>query len=354
MAKIIYSCNLWFDDLDKILASMPELEGLAGEKIFITGANGLICSSVVDLLIRWNETHSGKIFILAAGRNISRIRERFGEFSGRDYFTYINYDTSLKNYIPPEINYIIHGAGNAFPDAFLNEPVETMMSNILGLRDLLDYSRENLTKKVLYISSCEIYGKRSENNLSPFTENDYGYTDLLNMRNCYSVSKRASETLCASYKSEYGTDSAIVRPGHIYGPTASERDNRVASAFAYSAARGENIIVKSDGLQLRSWCYSPDCAGAILKVMLNGGSVQAYNIPGNILTIREISELLAAFGGVKLIHEGASDNEVKVFNPMNNSSLDGSKIESLGWKNLFDAKTGFEHTVKILRAKILS
>ena len=89
-----------------------------------------------------------------------------------------------------------------------------------------------------------------------------------------------------------------------------------------------------NGLQLRGWCYCLDCASAILKVLLNGESVQAYNVPGTILTIREIAEMLASFGGVKLIRESASESEKRVFNPMNNSSLDGTKLESLGWKNL--------------------
>ena len=152
-----------------------------------------------------------------------------------------------------------------------------------------------------------------------------------------------------NYAAEYGVDSVIVRPGHIYGPTASITDSRVSSAFAYNAAKGQNIIMKSDGLQLRSWCYCLDCASGILKVLLKGESSNAYNIPGEILTIRDMAERLAEFGGVELIREGASESEAKAFNPMNNSSVDGSKLESLGWHNIFDADTGLKHTVEILK-----
>ena len=152
-----------------------------------------------------------------------------------------------------------------------------------------------------------------------------------------------------SYAAEYGIDAVIVRPGHIYGPTASPNDSRVSSAFAYNAARGEDIVMKSDGLQLRSWCYCLDCASAILKVLLCGESSNAYNIPGEILTIREMSERLAKFGGVRLLREGASPNEMKAFNPMNNSSVNGARLEALGWRNIFDADTGLSHTVEILR-----
>ena len=341
----IYNSSLWFENLDREAESLPELSRLDGSSVLITGANGLICSAVVDLFIRYNETHNGNIHIIAAGRSPQRMRARFGSFCDRDYFTFMHYDASSPEPVNVSADYAIHGAGNAHPSAMQSEPVETMLSNVLGLHVLLRSS----VKRLLYISSSEVYGKRAEGNLQPFTETDYGYVDLLNTRSCYPMSKRAAETLCVSYAAEYGTEAVIVRPGHIYGPTASEHDSRVSSAFAYSAARGEDIVMKSDGLQLRSWCYCADCASAIVKVLLCGETASAYNIPGEVLTIREMSEKLAEFGGVRLLREGASASEMKAFNPMNNSAVDGAKLEALGWRNVFDADTGLKHTVEILK-----
>ncbi|MBR0168990.1 MAG: NAD-dependent epimerase/dehydratase family protein [Synergistaceae bacterium] len=355
MAKMknIYSGGLWLSDIDAVISSLPELNTLSGKSVLITGAGGLICSTVADVLIRWNESHNSRdhIRVIAAGRNRAKITGRFGEFSERDYFTFTEYDAERAEFTGLTADYVIHGAGNAHPSAMSAEPVETMLANLNGINAILKSSGHNV-KRVLYISSSEVYGKRAENNTAPFTENDYGYVDILNPRSCYPIAKRAAETLCACYASEYGVDSVIVRPGHVYGASASENDSRVSSAFAYLAARRENIIMKSDGLQLRSWCYSPDCAGAILKVLLSGENSNAYNIPGEIMTIREMSETLARFGGVKVIREGASENEQKSFNPMNNSSVDGAKLEALGWKNIFDAQTGLSHTVEILREQI--
>ena len=146
-------------------------------------------------------------------------------------------------------------------------------------------------------------------------------------------------------------ESVIVRPGHIYGPTASPNDNRVASAFAYAAARGEDIVMKSDGAQLRSLCHCLDCASAMLRVLLRGESGRAYNIsnPDSVVTIREMAALLAAAGGVRLIREEASAAEKAGFNPMLNSSLDSAGLQSLGWRGRFDAPRGLARTVEILR-----
>lgn len=353
MAEIgsIYAGGLWLSDIDAVISSLPELETLAGKSVLITGAGGLICSTVADTLIRWNESGHDPIRIITAGRNESRIRERFGEFSGRDYFSFMKYDATDSEIPGLTADYVIHGAGNAHPSAMSAEPVETMSANITGINAILKAS-EHGVKRVLYVSSSEVYGRSSDGNTAPFTENDYGYVDILNPRSCYPMAKRAAETLCASYAAEYGADVVIARPGHVYGPSAAENDSRVSSAFAYMAARGQDIIMKSDGLQLRSWCYSPDCAGAILKILLCGENANAYNIPGDIMTIREMSGILAESGGVKVIREGASDSERRAFNPMNNSSVDGAKIQALGWRNIFYAETGLAHTVEILRGKI--
>ena len=146
-------------------------------------------------------------------------------------------------------------------------------------------------------------------------------------------------------------DSVIVRPGHIYGPTAVPSDNRVSSAWAYAASRGEDITMKSNGSQIRSYCYCLDCASAILTVLLKGQCAKAYNISNqnSIISIKQMAEILSQEGHVILRMEVPSLAEKKSFNPMCNSSLDNEDLLVLGWNGIFSAKTGFDNTVKILR-----
>ncbi len=347
---LLYKNQQWQDDLDEVIASLPELEDLKGKAVLITGAAGLICSSVVDILFRYNDTQNAGICILAAGRWPEEMEARFHEMTKREDFIFIRYDASrTDNELTLPCDYIIHGASNAFPGMIIKEPVETMLSNFLGMKYLLDYAKQAGARRILYISSSEVYGKKD--NAEPFKEDEYGAIDLLNPRNSYSIGKRAAETLCASYAAEYGVESVIVRPGHIYGPTASPMDNRVSSAWAYAAARGEDIVMKSDGVQKRSYCYCLDCASAMLKVLLRGGNVTAYNIsnPDSIITIRQMAEILAEAGNVQLKREEAAEEEKKGFNPMSNSSLESGHLQGLGWKGLFDARRGLTHTVTILK-----
>ena len=347
----LYDNKIWQDDLDRTISVLPDLANLSDKRILITGAAGLICSAVVDVLCRYNDTHNSGIKVYVAGRSQAKMEKRF-QLERPDIF-FVPYDASRSgNIFEEHYDYIIHGASNASPNHIVKEPVETMISNFIGMKELFDYAREHQTKRVLYVSTSEVYGKKEHDR--PSKVDEYGWIDLLNPRNSYSIGKCAAETLCASYYDEYGVDSVIVRPGHIYGPTALTTDNRVSSAWAYAVARGEDIVMKSDGSQIRSYCHCLDSASAILKVLLCGTPVRAYNIsnPNSIISIRQMAEILAKSAGVELRMELPSDEEKKGFNPMSNSSLDSTELLELGWEGLFDAETGFAHTVEILKELI--
>lgn len=348
----ILSSKRWIADLDRAIEAVPAFSQLQGKQILITGATGLAGSAITELLIRYNETRQGRIGILAAGRSSERMRARFAEFFDRDYFTFLPYDATEGAFQPDvHADFIIHGGANSSPNRIVEEPVETMTANILGLLGLLQYAKRTGAERLLFISSSEVYGKKETD--APFRETDSGAVDLLNLRSSYTIGKQAAETLCASFADEYGVNVVIVRPGHIYGPTATRDDMHVSSAWAYAAANGENLVMKSDGMQLRSYVHCLDLATAILTVLLRGESGNAYNIsnPASVVSIRDMAALLAKAGNTKLIREEADATEKKAFNPMKNSSLDSAKLEALGWHGIFDAESGFSETVEVIREK---
>ncbi len=336
----ILDCELYQKDIQKSILNVIGIDKLRKSKFLITGATGLVCSTIIDLLIN----SKLEIKIYAAGRDEKKVMERF---SGKVEF--IKYNAMSQIEFDIDVDYIIHGASNASPDLYVSEPVETMLTNINGMHNLLEYARKKKVKKVIYISSSEVYG--CKNSLEPFREGEYGFIDLLNPRSSYSIAKRATETLCASYLSEYQIHFNIVRLGHIYGPSASISDKRVSSDFAYKAARGENLVLKSQGTQIRSYCYSLDCASGILSVLTSGRIGEAYNISNSnsIINVRQMAECLANAGNVDLVFDLPSKADVDAFNPMDNSSLDSTKIECLGWKGLFCPEKGLSHTVRILK-----
>lgn len=341
---VIYDKSYW-EDVQEVISCIPDITKLFGKSVMITGATGMICSAVAELLFWLNKESNANIRIVLAGRDQERMQQRFYCFKeGKDY-SFLEYDAT-KDFVSKEsYDYIIHGASPADPASFINHPVETMFANLIGLRSLLDIAKRDSNTRLLYISSSEVYGKKDESR--PYQETDYGFVDILNPRACYPSSKRAAETLCAAYREEYGVDFVVVRPGHIYGPSITDSDSRASAQFTRKVVAGEDIAMKSAGTQLRSYTYTLDCASAILTVLLKGKCGEAYNIsnPLSIVTIRELAECMARTAGVSVVYEQASDLEKRSYNMMDNSSLDSSRLESLGWKGKYDLSKGVKATL---------
>jgi len=312
------------------------------KKVLVTGAGGLIGRAVVEKFA--DEGWA----VVTAGRDVARLYALFGE-----RMKCVEYNALDPVAFDFAVDAIIHCASPASPERFMSEPVGTMWANVFGIRELLEYARRVKVGKVVYISSSEVYGKAAPSETG-FREDDYGFVDLLNIRSSYSMGKRAAETLCVSYAKEYGVDVSIVRPGHIYGPTASPKDRRVSSAFAWAAARGEPIVMKSAGTSRRSYTHCMDCASAIMTVAEKGLPGAAYNIAnrGGVCTIRQMAEIMANEGGVELCMEMPSAGEAVAFNPMDNSCLDPSKLEALGWSGTIGYEEGFRQTVRVLKERL--
>ncbi len=346
--KNILKTEFYLTDIKRVVDSLDHFDFPVSKSILITGSTGLICSAIVDVLFFLNKKKKLNWNIIAAARNIKKAHERFSEYGNDACFSYFEYDSAKKNIFPDDIDYIIHGAGNAYPAIFCTAPVETITSGIFGLNQVLEYSSKRHTR-VLYISSSEVYGQLK--NTASIKEDEFGYINILNPRAAYPIGKIACETLCASFIKQFDTECVIVRPGHIYGPTANTKDNRVSSEFMYSAAQGKNIVLKSKGEQIRSYCYCLDCASAILTVLFYGKKGEAYNISNSksVCSIAEMAESMALAGNVNCQYDIPDESEKKNFNPMLNSSLDSKKLEGLGWKAVFEKNEGFEHSVNICR-----
>lgn len=332
----------YFDDLVKIRSSVPGLENLANSRILITGAGGLICSALVDFLVSLDLN----IQVYAAGRNLEKLQNRFAHWGSKLH--YLKYDALEPVDFEETFDYYIHGASNASPKAYGKAPVETMLGNLLGMQNLLCHAKNHGCRRVLYVSSSEVYGRKEGKD--PYHEQEYGFVDILNPRACYPSAKRAAETLCAAYTQEYGVDTVIVRPGHIYGPTATASDDRASSQFPRDVLAGKDIVMKSAGSQLRSYCYVLDCVSAMTAVLLRGEKGKAYNISNrnSVVTIRQMAEAFATAAGQKIIFENPTDAEAKSYNLMDNSALDAASLENLGWCGLFDLESGVKATLDAL------
>lgn len=345
----MYNSEIYAQDLDFYIKDI-NLDTLRNKNILITGANGLICSYLVDLLIWANEKYKACISIYALSRQENKLKERFKEYYNKEYFHAVIQDVCDEIKLD-NIHYIVHGASPAVPKLYIEKPVETMNANYLGMLNVLECAKRNNCEKTIYISSSEIYGK-SVIDKEFLEESDYGTLNLLEVRSSYPSSKRASETLCLAYQQEYNVNVSIVRPAHIYGPTMTKDDTRALSDFLRNVLNDQDILMKSDGSSIRSYCYVGDAVVGILKVLEKGQNGEAYNIsnPQNTISIKDLASKVAKYGNKKLMIELPKDYVSKKIDVNNKEiKISNQKLENLQWKCSTFIDEGIEKSIKILK-----
>lgn len=317
------------------------LEKLKHANVLVTGANGLIASNLVDALVEVEQKMDWGIHVYALCRNRKRANERFSQYLSLPFFHVVVQDVSLPLDMDVDFRFIFHAASSAHPTAFNTVPVDVMKANFLGTLNLLEYARKNPETRFVFVSSSEVYGENFEG-VEVFTEEMSGTCDYTRFRSCYPESKRASETLCMSFKKQYDSDVVVVRPAYIYGREILASNNRADVYFLRQVLNHQDIVMYSQGSQVRSYCYVKDCVSGMLYAALLGESGQVYNI-GNMnceVTLREYAQALADAGGVALRYEPQSVPEGTVFLKTTRCMLDTRKLEGLGWAPRYSLQAG--------------
>ena len=336
---------LFLEEMEAIAALDLPFKQLRGRTIAVTGAGGLIGRYLLHALDYAGKKHRLNLHLIALSRDPRKTKLLF---EGIENLSCIEYDACRPLKAEFRADYIIHAASNAHPTAFSLYPVETMQANILGTMHLLEMMRKTGGRFIL-CSTGEIYGENP--GADGFDEQSFGKIDPMAARSCYPESKRAAETLCASYARQYELDALAARLTYTYGATITDKNSRADAQFLRKALGGEDIVMKSEGSQVRSYCYAPDAAAALIILMLRGESGQAYNIadPGCAVSIRTYAQTLADLADVKLVFDLPPEHEQAGYSRVNRAVLRSEKLMALGWTAKYDLREGLRRTLEISR-----
>ncbi len=340
--------EIYLETLQVNIQIYPFLKELNGKTVLISGANGLISSTLIDLLMLMNQ-QGAEIKVLAICRKRQSAEERFENYISNDLFELIVQDVTESLEIVEGVDFIIHAASKSDPLSFSRYPVEVMKANLLGTIALLDYATKYKCDKFLFISSGEVYGEVDAP--KGYLESMAGEINTMSVRSCYPESKRAAETLCVSYSEQYGIDVSSVRLCHVFGPMITPENSRADAQFLRNVLEGKNIVLKSMGEQIRSYCYVLDAVVAILFVLLKGENQQAYNVAGESISIRKYAEIMAEYANVELEFQLPSSEEKKGFSQRSKGILSGDKLSKMGWTARFTVEEGIMNMLDILLHK---
>jgi nucleoside-diphosphate-sugar epimerase len=127
-------------------------------------------------------------------------------------------------------------------------------------------------------------------------------------------------------------------------------DSKVIAQFFRNAIKDENIVLKSKGDQLYSYCYVADICSALLVLLFYGKNGEAYNISDKNckLSLLEIAKILSEYTGKKIIFNTPSSVESSGYSKATTALLDSSKLQELGWEPKYSIKEGIIRTMEIL------
>ncbi|HHV10471.1 MAG TPA: NAD-dependent epimerase/dehydratase family protein [Clostridiales bacterium] len=342
--------ELYQRQIRRLADSVLDWELLRDKIILITGATGMIGVFLIDVLMQRNKEFNGNIKIIAIGGNLEKAKERLGIYWSDSKFTFILHDVNepysqeMRN-----IDFIIHAASSTHPMQYSLDPIGTINANVLGTKNLLELASRQKACRLVFLSSVEIYGENRGD--TDFFDEDYcGYINCNTLRACYTEGKRLGEALCQAYHSAKNIDVVIPRLSRTYGPSMLFTDTKAISQFIKRAVQKEDIILKSEGMQLYSYVYVADAVSAILTIMLKGENGEAYNVADidSNITLKNLAECLAKLSGKKVVYELACEEEKKGYSIATKALLDSKKLKSIGWESMYDIHEGLRQTYEML------
>lgn len=339
----IYDNKQYVDEIRDFSQSI-DLSYFDHKSLLISGACGLVMSYLIDTLL-FDKERDITIFAIAYSE---RDMERFPKDEKR--ISYLRGDVRNPNLFrdfKEHVDIVINGASIVDPKGYKEHPIDTMLINLCGTKNLLDVAaREGST--FLLTSSCEIYG---ESDVDLINEEYCGKLDTMDVRSCYNESKRASETLCVAYSVEKGVRSLIARLSRTFGPTQSPNDTKALSQFMKNAILGEDIVLKSKGEQLFSFTYIQDIVSGLIVILSKGKTMNAYNVCNReILRLKEVAQICASYNSKDVVFDLQNDAySSSGYSRASMAIQDPSKLESIGWAAKVPLSEGIFHTISILK-----
>lgn len=335
------------EDLQRMSEVHLPWRELDGKTVLVTGATGMLASYVTGLLLYLHEHAGVNITVIALCRNRQKAEQYFGSYLAKPYFHLLIQDVCAPIAYEGKVDYVFHLAGNASPYFINSDPVGIMKCNLLGTINVLEYARNCLSKKVIFASTREVYGKNEEAEL--LDEQAFGTLNPLDDRSCYPESKRAAETLLKSYYLQYGVNFNAIRIAHSYGPTMKlENDGRVMADLMGDVVAGRDIVLKSSGEAVRAFLYITDAVVGMFTALFHGEPAMAYNLANESepVSIKDLAHMLAALREDKNIQVVISEDEHKGYCAYRRTALDTSAIEQLGWKPQISLKEGINRVLR--------
>ena len=267
-------------------------------RILVTGGAGFIGSHLCERLV--SEGHSITAidnFSTGHASNLVRLKNVDG-------FKIVDgsiLDTHTLAPLVNESDYIFHLAAAVGVFNIVNNPLESLLTNIRGTENVLDAANATNTP-VFLTSSSEVYGKNVSDSLKESDDRILG--SPLTLRWSYSEAKAIDESLAYAYFVEKQLETRIVRFFNTVGPRQLGAYGMVVPRFIEAALSNQPITIYGDGKQTRCFAHVLDVIDAVIAIAF------AENTVGKVINIGNDYEISINDLARKIINETGSKSEI--------------------------------------------
>ncbi len=229
-------------------------------RALITGGAGFIGSHLADCLL----DRGDQVVLLddlSTGRLVNI--EHLNGSADAEFVLGSILNADLVDHVVSRVDTVFHLAAAVGVNLIVEKPLESLMTNIRGTETVVEKAHK-YGKRILVMSTSEIYGKNTSDSLSEDDDRILG--SPLKSRWSYSEAKAIDEILAYTYWREKGLETVIIRLFNTVGPRQTGSYGMVVPRFVGQALRNQPVTIFGDGSQTRCFCHVSDVVGALVSL----------------------------------------------------------------------------------------
>jgi len=302
-------------------------------RILVTGGCGFIGSNFIrHIMAEHDDVHIINVDKLTYCGNPDNLED----ISGDKRYSFIKGDIcdggSMLDMVK-DADIVVNFAAESHVDRSIKYPDDFFMTNIYGVKILLEAARKAGISRFIQVGTDEVYGSV-----------DTGFSsekDPLRPRSPYSASKASGDLLALSYYTTYGLPVIVTRSSNNYGPY--QYPEKIIPLFITNLMDGKKVPLYGDGKNVRDWLFVEDNCEAIDLIMRKGMPGEVYNIGGGY----QVSNIELTFKILRLM--GLGEDRIQYVNDRpghdRRYALDSSKVSGLGWSPSGDLDRKLSDTI---------
>jgi len=319
------------------------------KKLLITGGAGFIGSHVVRLFVnRYPQYEIYNLDKLTYAGNLENLRD----IQGCANYHFVKGDINDSAFLDSlfdthRFHGVIHLAAESHVDRSIHNPMEFVMTNVVGTVNLLNAFRRYCDQdhgRFYHISTDEVYGDLHMEDPA-FTE-----TTPYHPNSPYSASKASSDHFVRAYHTTYGLPAVISNCSNNYG--SHQFPEKLIPLMIHNISHRKPLPVYGKGENVRDWLWVEDHARAIDTIFHHGRLGETYNIGGNnewknIDLVHKLCEIMD-----RKLNRTAGESASLISYVTDRAghdfryAIDATKISNeLGWKPSVNFDEGFEKTI---------